>query len=72
MRNKQKKTTVTDVINTMTKVGDTLNAQWEDSKDLKVCDLSIKAYSTAISAAKAQLIYKKLTGAPDEIEFLKN
>jgi len=55
----------------MTGVGDTLNKQWEDSKDLKVCDLSIKAYSAAISAAKAQLIYKKLTGAPDEIEFLK-
>lgn len=71
MQNKKKKITVTDVINTMTDVGETLNKQWEDSKDLKVCDLSIKAYSTAISASKAQLIYKKLTGAPDEIEFLK-
>jgi hypothetical protein len=71
MEKKKKETVISDVIKTMANVGDTLNKQWEDSKDLKVCDLSIKAYSAAISAAKAQLIYKKLTGAPDEIEFLK-
>jgi hypothetical protein len=71
MQKSKKKITVSDVIERMTDVGDTLNKQWEESKDLKVCDLSIKAFSTAISAAKAQLIYKKLTGNPDEIEFLK-
>ena len=71
MQKSKKKITVSDVIERMTDVGDTLNKQWETSKDLKVCDLSIKAFSTAISAAKAQLIYKKLTGNPDEIEFLK-
>lgn len=71
MQKSKKKITVSDVIEKMTDVGDTLNKQWEESKDLKVCDLSIKAFSTAISAAKAQLIYKKLTGNPDEIEFLK-
>jgi len=71
MQKSKKKITVSDVIEKMTDVGDTLNKQWEESKDLKVCDLSIKAFSTAISAAKAQLIYKKLTGNPDEVEFLK-
>ena len=71
MQKSKKKITVSDVIEKMTDVGDTLNKQWEESKDLKVCDLSIKAFSTAISAAKAQLIYKKLTGNPNEVEFLK-
>jgi hypothetical protein len=32
---------------------------------------AVQAYSVAINAAKTQLIYKKLTGTPIEIEFLK-
>jgi hypothetical protein len=32
---------------------------------------AVQAYSVAISAAKTQLIYKKLTGTPIEIDFLK-
>lgn len=69
MQRTTKKITVTDVINVMTKTGDVLNKQWEKNKDLKTVQASISAYGTAISAAKAQLIYKKLTGNPDSIEF---
>jgi hypothetical protein len=72
MQKKQKRTTVNDVINTMTNVGDTLNAKWQESGDLKVCDISIKAYATAISAAKAMLIHKKLTGNKIDLDFFKD
>ena len=43
---------------------------FEKNKDLKVANLSLNAYRTAISGAKAQLVYKKLTGTPGEIPFL--
>jgi hypothetical protein len=32
---------------------------------------ALSAYKTAIGAAKAQLIYKKLTGTPTSIEFFQ-
>ena len=72
MQKKQKKTTVNDVINTMTNVGDTLNSQWQDTQDLRTCEISIKAYATAISAAKAMLIHKKLTGNKINIDFFND
>ena len=45
--------------------------QYYKSNDLKVGHLALDAYKTAISASKTQLIYKKLTGTPSEIDFLK-
>ena len=61
---------VTDVINVTRDMGDKLNTMFEKNKDLKVANLSLNAYRTAISGAKAQLVYKKLTGTPGEIPFL--
>jgi arginine repressor len=52
-------------------IGDVLSNQYYSSKDLKVAQGALSAYSVAISAAKTQLIYKKLTGTPVEIDFLK-
>lgn len=71
MQKKQKQTTINDIVNTMTSAGDTLNTQWKTTGDLKVCEVSIKAYSTAISAAKAMLIHKKLTGEKIELDIFK-
>jgi len=66
-----KTTTVTDVINVTRDMGDKLLTQYHKGNDLKVGHLALDAYKTAISGAKTQLIYKKLTGTPTEIDFLK-
>jgi hypothetical protein len=67
---KQIKTSnVTDVINVTRDLGDQLNNMFQKNKDLKVAGLALVGYRTAISAAKAQVIYKKLTGNPESIEF---
>jgi len=71
MAKKIKTINVTDVINVTRDMGDSLATKYEQSKDLKVAALSLDAYKTAISGAKAQLIYKKLTGDPESIAFLQ-
>lgn len=62
---------VSDVISVTQEMGDTLASQYNRSKDLKVAQISLSAYKTAINAAKAQVIYKKLTGSPDQIKFFE-
>jgi hypothetical protein len=62
---------ITDVRKAVQGIGDTLNEAFYDTRDLKVAQGAVHAYSVAISAAKTQLIYKKLTGTPAEIEFLQ-
>jgi predicted amino acid racemase len=66
-----KTTTITDVINVTREMGDKVMTHYNKTGDLKVGHLALDAYKTAISATKAQLIYKKLTGTPEEIDFLK-
>jgi hypothetical protein len=69
---KSKKTvTITDVREACQDIGDKLKDNFDKTKDFKAAQGSVQAYSAAISAAKTQLIYKKLTGTPIEIEFLK-
>ena len=68
---KIKTANVTDVIKITQEIGDTLATKFNESKDLKVVSISLSAYKTAISAAKAQVIYKKLTGNPSKIYFLE-
>ncbi len=62
---------ITDVRKAVQGIGDTLNEGFNATKDLKMAQGAVQAYSAAINAAKTQLIYKKLTGTPMEIEFLK-
>lgn len=62
---------VTDVIKVTQKMGDQLANQYNENKDLKVAQMSLSAYKTAISGAKAQVIYKKMTGNPQRIEFFE-
>jgi hypothetical protein len=63
---------VTDIINVTRDIGDQLNNMFQKNKDLKVAALALSGYKTAVQAAKAQVIYKKLTGSPESIEFLEN
>lgn len=63
---------VTDVIDVTRDMGDHFNNLYQKNKDLKVAELALSGYKTAVSAAKAQIIYKKLTGSPEAIEFFEN
>jgi len=71
MKHEIKTMNVADIISVTQKMGDTLANQYSISKDLKVAQLSLSAYKTAINGAKAQVIYKKLTGSPDSIKFFE-
>jgi hypothetical protein len=62
---------ITDVRKAVQGIGDTLNEGFNATKDLKMAQGAVQAYSAAINAAKTQLIYKKLTGTPGEMDFLK-
>ena len=63
---------VTDVTNRCKAIGDSLDATFHNTGDFKAASGAISAYGTAVSAMKALLIYKKLTGTPMEIEFFKH
>lgn len=63
---------VTDLTNKCKAIGDSLDATFHNTGDFKAAAGAISAYGTAVSAMKALLIYKKLTGTPMEIEFFKN
>lgn len=63
---------VTDVINVTRNIGDSLANQYEKTKDLKIAQTSLAAYKTAINGAKAQIIYKKITGSPERIDFFED
>ena len=71
MAKKNKVKNVTDVINNNNNMGDSLKGIFDKTLDIKVAHESINAYRTAINAAKAQLIYKKLTGSPGIIKFFE-
>jgi len=63
---------VTDLAKRSKSIGDSMDATFHNTGDLKAGQGAISAYSTAVSAMKALLIYKKLTGTPMEIEFFKH
>lgn len=69
---KDQKPKVNDVINDMHSAGKELKELWNETKDLKVIQTSIQAYNAAVSAAKATVVYKKLTGKPSQVEFFEN
>lgn len=72
MSKKTQTVTVNDVRVTCQTIGDKLNDNYEKTGDLKSAQGAIQAYSTAIKAAQAQLVYKKLTGSPGKIAFFEN
>jgi hypothetical protein len=69
----QKKTIkVTDVRKNLQSIGDKAKEIYDKTDDIKIAQTAISAYGTAISAAKAQLIYKKMTGKPGQIDFFED
>lgn len=62
---------INDVRQVCQEIGDKLKDNFDKTADFKAAEGSVRAYATAISAAKTQLIYKKLTGTPMNIDFLK-
>lgn len=64
-------TSVTSVRNNLQDIGDKTKKLYDDTADLKAAQTAISAYGGAISAAKAQLIYKKMTGKPGQIDFFE-
>jgi hypothetical protein len=70
-KKKVKTETVNDVRRVLQSIGDKTASLYEETDDLKAAQTALKAYNGAVSAAKAQLIYKKLTGRPGQIEFFE-
>lgn len=62
---------IKDVIDISRTIGDTLATVFAETGDIRVALVSLDGYKTAIAGAKAQLIYKKLTGVPGKIPFLE-
>jgi hypothetical protein len=58
---------LSDIAKVTHQMGDTLNDTFNSTKDLKVAEIALKAYNTAIQCRKTQIIHKKLTGIPDNI-----
>lgn len=63
---------VTDLAKKSKFLGDSFDATFHATGDFRAGFGAIGSYRTVISAMKALLIYKKLTGTPMEIEFFKN
>jgi hypothetical protein len=68
---KTKTVDINDVRQQCQNIGDKLKDNFYKTADLKVAQGAVSAYATAINAAKTQLVYKKLTGTPIDIDFLK-
>ena len=62
---------ISDIIQVTANMGDQLVAMWEGTWDMKAAQTALNAYKTSISAAKTQVIYKKLTSKPSVIPFLE-
>jgi len=71
-RRKKQTDNVSEVRNQLLNIADKTAMIFENTDDLKAAELAMKSYNGAVNAAKVQLIYKKLTGAPSIIDFLED
>lgn len=72
-RTKKVKTqTIAEVRTQLLNIADSTAYVYEETNDLKAAELALKSYNGAVNAAKVQLMYKKLTGAPSVIDFLED
>jgi hypothetical protein len=69
---KIKSVTVSDVRVQLLNIADSTAMLYDKTDDLKAAELALKSYNGAVNAAKVQLMYKKLTGAPSMIDFLED
>jgi len=73
MSRRGKKTdSISDVRNQLLNIADKTADIFNKTDDIKAAELAMKSYNGAVNAAKVQLIYKKLTGAPSMIDFLED
>lgn len=63
----QNKSQMQQIADNTKNMGDKLDAQFTKTKDLKVAQIGLQAYKTSISANKAMIMYKKLTGEPSSL-----
>jgi len=72
-RTKKVKTeTISEVRAQLLTIADSTATVFEETNDLKAAELALKSSNGAVNAAKVQLMYKKLTGAPSLIAFLED
>jgi len=69
---KMKTETISEVRIQLLNIADATATVYENTNDLKAAELALKSYNGAVNAAKVQLMYKKLTGAPSIIDFLED
>jgi hypothetical protein len=69
---KVKTETISEVRTQLLNIADSTATVYEETNDLKAAELALKSYNGAVNAAKVQLMYKKLTGAPSIINFLED
>lgn len=62
---------IADIVSVTADIGDDFVNKYKKTNQPKDAQLALDAYKTCISATKAQLIHKKLTGSPVTIQFLK-
>lgn len=71
-RRKKQTDKISEVRTQLLNIADSTAAIYEETNDLKAAELALKSYNGAVNAAKIQLMYKKLTGAPSMIDFLED
>lgn len=69
---KIKSVTISDVRMQLLNIADSTAMLYDSTDDLKAAELALKSYNGAVNAAKVQIMYKKLTGAPSMIDFLED
>lgn len=67
----QKTNNVRDIIDVTARIGDDHVDKYDKNGQSKDAQTALDAYKLCISASKAQLMYKKLTGDPVTISFLE-
>lgn len=60
-----------EVSDTLFDMAYTLNAKFNSCDDIKVAQTAIAAFNVGIKLKSTQVIYKKMTGTPNKIEFLE-
>jgi hypothetical protein len=63
---------VKHVIKQTVEVGDKCVKKFNKTSDLGAAKVGLDAYKTAVRAAKAQIMYKRLTAGPKKIKFFED
>ncbi len=66
-----KKNNINNVRKSLLEIGNKAQKKYKVTDDINVAKTAIKAFDSAIRTARTQIMYKRLTGTPDKIEFLE-